>query len=84
MIHEEVCCLEMVDLVTDWMDDALAGDQRDYLETHLAICPDCVAYVGQLRTTTALAASLDGADTPIADDAKDRLLDAFRAWQARR
>ena len=79
MIQEAVRCLEMVEVVTEWMEGALGDDERAAVEEHLAICPDCIAYVDQLRTTTTLAARLAASDDPPPPAVKDRLLAAFRA-----
>ena len=81
MIQEEIRCVEMVEVVTEWMEGALDDDTRAAVEEHLAICPDCTAYLDQLRTTTALAARLaDPAQAePVPDETKARLLAAFRA-----
>ena len=81
MIHEPIRCIEMVEVVTDWMEGALSDASRADVEEHLAICPDCVAYLDQLRATTALAARLADAG-PVAEPAPDlkaRLLAAFHA-----
>ncbi|HMC81306.1 MAG TPA: zf-HC2 domain-containing protein [Acidimicrobiia bacterium] len=81
MIQEAIRCLEMVEVVTEWMEGALDDDARAAVEEHLAICPDCIAYVDQLRTTTTLAAHLADPDVaePAPDALKARLLAAFRA-----
>jgi anti-sigma factor RsiW len=81
VIQEPVRCREMVDVVTDWMEGALDETQRAAVEGHLSICPDCIAYVDQLRTATALAAQLAEADAAEAApvDLKARLLAAFRS-----
>jgi len=60
VIQEAIRCLEMVEVVTEWMEGALDDDARAAVEEHLAICPDCIAYVDQLRTTTTLAARREG------------------------
>lgn len=58
MIQEEIRCAEMVEIVTEWMEGALDDDTRSAVEEHLAICPDCTAYLDQLRATVAVAADL--------------------------
>jgi anti-sigma factor RsiW len=79
--QEEIRCIEMVEVVTDWMEGALDDDTRAAVEEHLAICPDCIAYIDQLRTTTALAARLaaDPDPEPPPADVRARLVAAFRA-----
>ena len=82
MIQEAIRCLEMVEVVTEWMEGALDDDARAAVEEHLAICPDCVAYLDQLRATTALAARLADTDVvaePAPNGLKVRLLAAFNA-----
>lgn len=83
MIAALTTCIELVEVVTEWMEGALSVAQREEVEEHLAICPDCIVYVDQLRTTTALAARLadpaPSAGPMVPDGVKSRLLAAFRA-----
>lgn len=85
MIQEEIRCVEMVEIVTEWMEGALDDDTRTAVEEHLAICPDCTAYLDQLRVTVAVAADLAHAAEPGAgaepppDDVRARLVAAFLA-----
>src|SRR5207302_6962669 len=79
VIQEAIRCLETVEVVTEWMEGALDDAPRAAVEEHLAICPACIAYVDQLRTTTTLAARLAASDDPPPPAVKDRLLAAFRA-----
>jgi len=81
VIQEAIRCLEMVEVVTEWTEGALGDDERAAIEGHLAICPACIAYVDQLRATTALAARLADPEVaePAPDGVKSRLLAAFRA-----
>jgi anti-sigma factor RsiW len=73
-------CVEMVEVVTEWMEGALDDDTRAAVEEHLAICPDCVAYLDQLRATTALAShSAEGSSEPPPADVRARLVAAFLA-----
>jgi anti-sigma factor RsiW len=47
-------CIELVEVVTEWMDGALEDEDRLLLEAHLVTCGSCVAYVAQLRAVPAL------------------------------
>jgi len=71
-------CAELVELVTDWLDDALSPDDRARFETHLAACDDCAAFVVQFRETIAALGALP-AEPPSADT-QARLLGVFRGW----
>jgi anti-sigma factor RsiW len=78
--RSEVRCVELVETVTDWMEDGLADDDRLLLEGHLVSCPHCTGYVAQLRATRA-ALGVDGGRLGTAPPAPARaaLLAAFRS-----
>ena len=48
-----VVCRQVVELVTDYLEGVLPGRLRDAMERHLQVCPPCVVYVEQMRTTAA-------------------------------
>jgi MFS family permease len=48
---DELACKDLVELVADYMDGALAPERKDALETHLAGCDGCVEYVDQIAST---------------------------------
>jgi anti-sigma factor RsiW len=80
MKQEALVCRQIVDLVTDWLEGALAEAEREAFEEHLAICADCVAHVEQVRVTRRLTAQLRSG--PVGDDLRRRLLEAFRSWRS--
>jgi anti-sigma factor RsiW len=47
-------CQELVELVTDYLDDALPPAERERFEAHVEDCPGCAAYVEQMRVTMRL------------------------------
>jgi anti-sigma factor RsiW len=53
-VDRELTCRELVELVTDYLDDALPVAERMRFESHLAGCAGCDRYVEQIRTTVAL------------------------------
>jgi predicted anti-sigma-YlaC factor YlaD len=83
--QEEIRCIEMVEVITDWMEGALDDDTGAAVEEHLAICPDCIAYLDQLRTAATLAGRLAAGDPPEAPpaDLRARLVAAFEASRPR-
>ena len=74
----EMTCREVVDLVNDYLDQALPLGERARFERHLDDCPHCVTYLQQLRATVAAAGALREGD--LDDGARDALLQAFRDW----
>jgi anti-sigma factor RsiW len=72
-------CRELVDLLTDYLEDALSPLQRARVEEHLATCPDCTAYLAQTRTTVRLLGRLREDDVPVPVLAE--LMRAFRGWK---
>ena len=76
----DLTCSELVELVTDYVEGALAAADRARFDAHVARCPPCVAYVEQLRTTIELGERLRADDVP--DDAIAGLVRAFRGWRA--
>lgn len=54
------------DRLSDYLDDALAPEERAALETHLAGCAECTATLDELRRVVARARGLD--DRPPAAD----------------
>jgi len=44
-----------VELITDYLEDALTPAERVRVEDHLSHCGDCAAYLAQMRCLIALA-----------------------------
>ena len=74
-------CREVVALLSDYLEDALDPLERARVEEHLATCPDCTAYLEQLRTTIGAIGRLRENDVPHSILAS--LVEAFRGWRAR-
>ena len=53
-MDRDLSCRELVDLVTDYLDDALPAGERARFEAHVAACEGCDRYVEQIRTTVRL------------------------------
>ena len=43
---EDLACQELVELVTDYLEDALPPEERARFDAHLAECPGCSNYLG--------------------------------------
>jgi hypothetical protein len=76
---EHVSCQEVVELVSDYLEEALTADEAALFEQHLNFCEGCVWYVDQLRTTVATVGRIGEEDLPAAT--RERLMTAFRDWK---
>jgi predicted anti-sigma-YlaC factor YlaD len=74
----ELTCQELVELVTDYLEDALEPVERARFEAHLADCSGCRAYLAQMRTTLELVGATAELDTRPEVTA---LLERFRDWK---
>ena len=72
-------CREIVELLSDYLEDSLPPRERARVEAHLATCPDCLAYLEQLQTTIGALGRLRRQDLP--QPLRARLLRAFRGWR---
>ena len=75
-----LACREVVALLTDYLDGALAPHDARRLEAHLEGCPHCSEYLAQFREAIAAAGRVDPDD--LAPEAVDDLLELYRAWRA--
>ena len=78
-------CRQVVELVTEFLGDAMAPDDRARLEQHLLVCPPCTQHLAQVKATIAhvagLRASPEGAAIAPVPSA---LVDLFRGWAKKR
>ena len=73
-------CQQVVEMVTDYLENALPAADRRRLDAHLAGCPHCTEYLAQMRETIRLAGRLAPEDlTPAM---RTDLTDVFRRWSA--
>jgi anti-sigma factor RsiW len=77
--HDHLRCQEVVELVTDYLDGALSGEDAALFEQHLNFCDGCVWYVEQIKTTVEVVGEVREED--ISPEVKDRLMAAFRDWK---
>jgi anti-sigma factor RsiW len=73
---EHVTCQEVVELVTDYLEQALPADEAAVFEQHLNFCDGCDWYVDQMRTTIATVGRIEEENVPPA--IREKLLAAFR------
>jgi predicted anti-sigma-YlaC factor YlaD len=71
-----VSCNELVEHVTDYLEGAMAPEERLRVDEHLAECDGCTTYLEQMRTTIRLTGMLT--EQQVTDEARVALLEAFR------
>jgi anti-sigma factor RsiW len=73
----EMRCQELVEVLTDYLEGALAERDRLRLEAHLGRCDACTVYLEQFRLTIELAGRVEAEQ--LAPETQAGLLHAFRA-----
>jgi anti-sigma factor RsiW len=68
----------VIDILTEYLEDALPAEGRRRVEAHLAICDGCTAYLETMRETIRLTGMVTEEQIPA--EQKEKLLDAFRDW----
>lgn len=79
MSVQGLTCHEVVEIITDYLEEALQPEDRRRVEEHLAICDGCTTYLEQMRETIRLTGMLSEEQIP--EEHKRQLLDAFREWR---
>ena len=75
----DLTCREMVELMNDYLEGALAEGERARFEAHLSICDPCTTYLAQVRQTIRLTGQLTEESVP--PGVRDELLQTFRDWK---
>ena len=73
-------CLELVELVTAYLEGDLSAGERKRFDGHLSACDGCTTYVEQMRRTIELTGTLRAEDLSL--EAEEALRRAFRDWKA--
>ena len=72
-------CQELVELVTEYLEDALSPEERNRFEEHLSGCHGCRGYMEQMRTTIKLSGKLT--EKSLEGKPGKQLLTVFRDWK---
>ena len=80
MSEHALTCHEVIDLLSNYIDDALSPDERRRVDEHLALCDGCETYLEQIRETIRLSGGL--AEEQVPEEEKVALLAAFRNWRS--
>lgn len=74
---DEMNCDELVEKVTDYLDDALTPCDLTRLETHVEVCRGCQGHLGEVRVTLRVMSTLC---TRLSDELELTLLETYRHW----
>jgi len=79
-LDRELTCAQLVELVTDYLEQRLTLRDTERFEEHIAFCDGCSRYFEQMRATISATGGLRADDLPPV--LHDRLLEAFRGWRS--
>ena len=74
----EMPCRELVELITDYLENRLSPRDRARFEAHLTECEACRRYLEQFRQTIRALGRLP--EESLSSEARDVLIAAFRRW----
>jgi len=81
----DIDCIELVELVTEYLDGALPDTERLRFQHHVDACPGCAEILEHFRAVIRATGALrpdDAAGLP--SDARARMLTVFREWRVTR
>lgn len=77
--EDELSCQQVVELVTDYLENSLLPEMRKRLEEHVAECPGCENYIEQMQLTIDMLYQIARASA--FPTTKQELLQLFRDWK---
>ena len=78
--RRDLVCRQAVELVTDYLEDALDRGSRRRFEKHLAGCPHCTEYLAQMRATIALTGRITSVD--LSPQMRSEFIALYQRWRA--
>jgi predicted anti-sigma-YlaC factor YlaD len=73
-------CRQIVELVSEYLEDRMTAEDRARMEAHLADCDYCRLYVEQMRTTIRTLGRIEPEET-MSQQTRAALMAAFRDWR---
>ena len=82
MFHREreLVCQQAVELVTDYIEGSMSRADRRRFEAHLSSCPNCTAYLNQMRSTIQLTGQLRSEELP--SEVREELISLYSQWRS--
>jgi anti-sigma factor RsiW len=78
--RKDIVCQEAVELVTEYLESTLSRRDRRRFEAHLRACPNCAAYLEQIKVTIELAGTVEPDD--LTPEAQADLTELYRRWRS--
>ena len=77
--QNQLNCQEVVELVTDYLEQALLPEMQAKFEEHIAECPGCDTYLEQIQQTIMMLRKLT--EQQMFPKTKQELVEIFRNWK---
>jgi anti-sigma factor RsiW len=77
--RSDLVCQQVVELVTDYLEGTLSRTDRRRFEAHLRHCPNCTAYLQQMRLTIAASGTLAPED--LSPEARREFTELYHRWR---
>lgn len=74
-------CLEVTELMTDYMAGNLEPADRVQFEQHMYACTWCMTYLTQLRRSVEWTQALGDVDREASAPSREALAEVFRRWK---
>jgi anti-sigma factor RsiW len=78
--RKDIVCQQAVELVTDYLEGTLSRHDRRRFEAHLRACPNCTAYLEQIKMTIDLTGEVEPDD--LSPEARADLTELYRRWRS--
>jgi anti-sigma factor RsiW len=79
LVRREYVCQQVVELITDYLEDSLSRSARSRFERHLADCPHCTEYLAQIRETIRIIGQVAPED--LTPQMREDFTAVYRRWR---
>jgi anti-sigma factor RsiW len=80
LLRRQMVCVELVELVTDYLEGALSRSVRRRFESHLARCPHCTEYVSQIQATITMTGRVEF--PPMSEELQRDFAELYQRWMS--
>jgi predicted anti-sigma-YlaC factor YlaD len=78
--RKDIVCQQAVELVTEYLEGSLSRRSRRRFEAHLQACPNCSAYLEQIRITIQLTGTVEPED--LSPEARADISELYQRWRS--